>query len=405
MESASGTTRDRLYADIKWKGKQFTIVDTGGFEEAKEGDIARLVLGQLNAAIKESDIIFFVAEAVEGLMHQDVELAARLRKTSKPIYLIVNKVDDKSMVIKAMEFFELGLGEPYAISTISGTGIDKLLDDVARDMGQPAATDEIQSVKVAIVGRPNVGKSSFLNSVLKEERVIVHSAAGTTRDSVDTLFVYNGKHYMLIDTAGIRHNAKLKESADFYSSVRSNEAIKRCDAAIMLIDGFEGLREDDSRIINIIVKEGKAILIAVNKWDLAEHADVPVYTEMLIKKMNAIKDYPIVFISSKTGKNVNSGLALIWTVYEKSKMVIGPDKLAELRKALNNTNEMTRKRIKFQFMIQRSAEPPSFVLGLKDVGVISEHTKRYVENFIRGRFDLTGVPIRITYNESGKPVT
>lgn len=402
VESASGTTRDRLYADVKWKGKAFTVVDTGGFEAAKATEIARLVLDQLNAAIKDSDIIFFVNDASSGIMPQDIELAARLRKTSKRIYLIVNKVDDKSRLIKAMEFFELGLGDPYSISTINGTGIEKLLDDVASDMERPIAAEEAQPVKVAIVGRPNVGKSSFLNSVLKEERVIVHPIAGTTRDSVDTDFIYKDRRYVLIDTAGIRHDTKIKESADFYGSVRSKEAIKRCDAAIVLIDGFEGLKEDDSRIIDIIIKEGKALIIAVNKWDLNESAAASTYGEMLIKKMNAIRNYPVVFISAKTGRNVNSTLAHIWPLYEKSKMVVGPEKLSELRKIINNLSVIVTKRIKFEFMIQKSTQPPTFVLGVRDIGVLNQNTKGFVENFFRKEFDLTGIPVRIIYSELDK---
>jgi len=403
VESASGTTRDRLYADIKWKSKLFTIVDTGGFGPSRESDITRLVLAQLDAAIKESDIIFFVTDAACGIMSQDIGLAARLRKTSKRIYLIANKVDDRSRIIKAMEFFELGLGDPYSISTINGTGIEKLLDDVACDMERPVVAEKIRPVKVAIVGRPNVGKSSFLNSVLKEERVIVHPTAGTTRDSVDTDFIYKDRLYVLIDTAGIRHDAKIKESADFYGGVRSKEAIRRSDAVITLIDGFDGLREDDARIIDIIIKEGKALVVAVNKWDLTEKASAAEYGKMLIKKMNAIKNYPVVFISSKTGRNVNSTLDFIWAVYEKSKMVLEPEKLVETLKVLNNLNEIATKRIKFQFLIQKSTQPPTFVLGVKDVKVLDENTKRFVENFFRRRFDFIGVSIRINYNELGKP--
>ncbi len=402
VESASGTTRDRLYADIKWKGKLFTIVDTGGFEAAKEGDIARLVLGQLNAAIKEADIMFFVTDAVAGIMPQDIELASRLRKTSKRIYLIVNKVDGNSRLIKAMEFFELGLGEPYSVSATNGTGLEKLLDDLAHDIERPVAAEETEAVKVAIVGRPNVGKSSFLNFVLQEERVIVHPIAGTTRDSVDTDFIYKDKRYILIDTAGIRHNTKIKESADFYSGVRSKEAIRRADAAIVLLDGFEGLKEDDSRIVDFVIREGKALVIAVNKWDLTESAAAAQYGDMLVKKMNALKNYPIVFVSSKTGRNVNSTLALIWPLYEKSKIVAGPEKLAEIRKNLNNLNELATKRIKILFLIQKSAQPPTFVVGLRDVKALNDNTRRYIENFFRQEFDFTGVPMRIEYREPEK---
>jgi len=398
VDSTSGTTRDRLHADIKWKGKTFTIVDTGGFEAVKKGDIVRLVLSQLDTAIKEADIIFFVTDVTDGVVHQDIELSERLRKTSKRIYLVVNKADDRSSVSKGMEFFELGLGDPYLVSANNGTGIEKLLDDAARPMERAEAGDEIAAVKVAIVGRPNVGKSSYLNAILKEERVIVNSIAGTTRDSVDTDFFYKDRKYVLIDTAGIRHDARITESADFYGNVRSRESIKRCDVAIVLIDGFEGLKEDDARIIDIIIKEGKALAIAVNKWDLSESVATSIYSELLIKKMNAAKNFPILYISCKTGKNVVSTLDAIWSAYERSKTYLAPEEITALRKALNEDREIISKRIKFLYLAQKGTQPPSFVLGVKDVKMVNQNTKKYVDNFFRRECDFTGVPIIINYD-------
>ena len=399
VEATSGTTRDRLHADIKWKGKTFTIVDTGGFEDVKKGDIARLVLSQLDTAIKEADIIFFVTDVTEGVVHQDMELSERLRKTSKHIYLIVNKADDISRINKGMEFFELGLGDPYIVSANNGTGIEKLLDDAARPMERAEIIDEKPEVKVAIIGRPNVGKSSYLNSILKEERAIVTSIAGTTRDSVDTDFLYKDRKYVLVDTAGIRHDAKIAESADFYGNVRARESIRRCDVAIVLIDGFEGLKEDDARIIDIIIKEGKALIIAVNKWDLTESVAMSVYSELLIKKMNAAKNFPILFISCKTGRNVVSSLDAIWSAYERSKTVLTSEEITALRKKLNDDREIIGKRIKFLYLAQKSIQPPVFELGIKDLKVINNNTKKYVENFFRRERDFTGVPIIINYGK------
>lgn len=399
VEATSGTTRDRLHADIKWKGKTFTIVDTGGFEAASKGDITRLVLSQLDTAIKEANIIFFITDVSAGVVHQDVELAEKLRKTSKRIYLVVNKADDRSSVIKGMEFFELGLGDPYMVSANNGTGIEKLLDDAARPMERAQAGDEIAAIRVAIVGRPNVGKSSYLNAILKEDRVIVNSTAGTTRDSVDTDFFYKDRSYVLIDTAGIRHNARIVESADFYGNVRARESITRCDAAVVLIDGFEGLREDDARIIDIIIKEGKALVIAVNKWDMAESVTTSVYRELIIRKVNAAKNFPILFISSKTGSGVASTLDAVWAAYERSKTVLEPEELTALRKALNEDREITGKRIKFLYLAQKGTGPVVFTLGVKDTGIINQNTKNYVENFFRRERDFTGVPIIINYDK------
>jgi len=399
VEAASGTTRDRLHADIEWKGKAFTVVDTGGFDTAGKGDIARLVLGQLDTAIKEADIIFFVTDVTAGVVHQDIVLSERLRKTSRRIYLVVNKADNKSSAIKGLEFFELGLGDPYLVSANNGTGIERLLDDAARPMEKAETIDETDAVRVAIIGRPNVGKSSYLNVILKEERAIVNSVAGTTRDSVDTDFFYKDRKYVLIDTAGIRHNAKLNESADFYSIVRARESIKHCDVAIVLIDGFEGLKEDDARIIDTIIKEGKALIIAVNKWDLTEGIAESKYKELIIKKTNTAKDFPILFMSCKTGSGVMPSLDAVWSAYERSRTVLAHEELTALRKALNEDHEIIIKRIKFLYLVQKGAKPPAFVLGVRDVGMVKENTKKYVENFFRRERDFTGVPVKISYDK------
>lgn len=398
VESSCGTTRDRLYADVRWKGKSFTIVDTGGFEPARPGELPRLVLGQLKTAIDEADIIFFVTDSVAGVTPQDYEFVSILRKSSKKIFLVVNKADDKARSERSVEFFELGLGEVYAVSAVNGTGIERLMNDAARCAGKPSESTQVESVSVAIVGRPNVGKSSYLNTILKEERVIVHPTAGTTRDSVDTDFAYMERDYVLIDTAGIRHNAKLEEAADFYGSVRSKEAIRRSHVAVVLIDGYDGMREDDERIIEFVINEGKGLVIGVNKWDLVKNAEMSKYSDMLKKKLPGIKNYPLLFISCKSGRNVTSSLDVIWGVYERSRAMLGPAELKETLKSLNGTQELTSKRMRFTYLAQEKAAPPSFVIGVKGPRMPKENLKRYVENFIRGSRDYSGVPIRIRYN-------
>ena len=399
VEPHSGTTRDRLHADIRWKGKSFTIIDTAGFEAAAPGDMAALVLKQIRVGVEEADIILFVTDGITGVVPQDRELSLVLRKTSKKVYLIVNKIDSESDAGKAMEFFSLGLGEPYAVSAMHGRGIEKLCNDLAKSIEKSDAQDLGKSVKVAIVGRPNVGKSSYLNSILSEERAIVHSIAGTTRDAIDIDFKYKDRDYVLIDTAGIRHNAKINEASDFYGSVRSKEAIKRCDVAIVLIDGFEGLTKDSVRIINLCLEEGKALVVAVNKWDLVKDAETSKYRDRLIMNMNAVKDFPVVFTSCKTGRNVRASLDVIWSVYEKSKTIIQPDKLADILKLLNNAAEISSKRIKFKFLIQEGVMPPGFILGVKNTKDISENLKRFVENFFRKSYDFEGVPIRMRFEK------
>jgi len=400
VEASSGTTRDRLHADIRWRGKDFTIIDTAGFETASHGDMAGLVLKQLRKGIEEADIIFFVTDGIAGVVSQDKELSSVLRKTSKKIYLIVNKVDSESDMGKTLEFFELGLGEPYAVSATHGRGIEKLCDDLVKGIEKHATIDDAKFIHVAIVGRPNVGKSSYLNSILSEERVIVHPAAGTTRDAVDTNFNYKGRDYVLIDTAGIRHNAKINAAADFYGSVRSKEAIKRCDAAIVIIDGYEGLTKDDARIIDLCLKEGKALIIAVNKWDLVKGFERSKYSDMLIKEMKFIRNYPVVYTSCKTDRGVKDSIDVIWSVYEKSKTIIRSDKLAGIFESLNKAPEIINKRIKFKYLIQEGALPPRFILGVKTTKGLTENLKRFTENFFRMVYDFEGTPIIIRFEKT-----
>jgi GTP-binding protein len=357
--------------------------------------MAAAVLKQLNRAIEEADIIFFVTDAMSGIMAQDIDFSSRLRKTSKRIYLIVNKVDHKSAFAKVMDFFELGLGEPYPVSALNGTGIERVIDDAAKYLAKTTTTEKSESVNVAIVGRPNVGKSSYLNSIFMEERVIVHPVAGTTRDAVDTYLDYKGRDYVLVDTAGIRHNPKIHESADFYGNVRSKEAVERSDVAVVLLDGFDGLREDDQRIINLIIKEGKGLIIAVNKWDLVKNAEMSEYQDMMIKKMRLIMNFPVIFISSKTRKNVIASLDVIWKVYERFKAAVPPNLLAGLLKSLNDAAEIRSKRIKFLYLMQQGIRPPAFVLGIKGNRSPDDNLKRYIDNYFRKHLDFKGVPIKI----------
>ncbi|MFA5255247.1 MAG: ribosome biogenesis GTPase Der [Candidatus Omnitrophota bacterium] len=415
VDPGSGTTRDRLHARIRWKGKNFTIIDTAGFvprqkpgtnpvstegsATAAAGDMAALILKQIRAGVEEADIILFVTDGIAGIVPQDREFSSILRKTSKKVYLVVNKIDGESDTVKAMEFFSLGLGEPHAVSAMYGGGIEKLCNDLAKDVEKSDVIESAGSIKVAIVGRPNVGKSSYLNSILEKERAIVHAAAGTTRDAIDTDFKYKERDYILIDTAGIRHNAKIDKASDFYGSVRSKEAIKRCNVAIVLIDGSEGLTKDSARIIDLCLKEGRALVIAVNKWDLVKDVETSEYRDRLIMNMNVVRNFPVIFISCKTGRNVKSSLDLIWLVYEKFNAKIQPDKLTDILKSLNNTAEISGKKIKFKFLVQEAVSPPGFVLGVRNTKDVSENLKRFAENFFRKSHDFEGVPLRIRFEK------
>lgn len=398
VEPASGTTRDRIYANITWKGKQFTLIDTAGYEETNEGGIAELILKQLRVGIEDADLILFVVDGIAGITPQDRELVAMLRKTSKKIYLLVNKVDAESDADRVIDFYELGLDEPYAVSAMHGRGIERLCNELVREVERPSEPITVTpAAHVAIVGKPNVGKSSYLNAILSEERVIVHPTAGTTRDSVDTDFKYKGRDYVLIDTAGIRHNLKIGRACDFYGSVRSQEAVQRADVAIVMLDGYEGMTKDDARIMEFVIAEGKGLVIGVNKWDLVSQIEMSQYEDRLIEEMKIIRNYPIIFLSCKTRRNIDPSLDMIWAVYERAKTVIPHEKLAETLKALNNLPEISGKKINFKFLNQEGAAPVRFVLGIKGSKMINDNVKRSIENFFRSLFDFQGVPLRIRY--------
>jgi len=402
VESQSGTTRDRVSADIHWKGKAFTLTDTAGFDVEGHGEMAGLVLKQIRKGIEEADMVLFVTDGTIGIMPQDREIAQMLRKASKKMFLVVNKIDRESDASKTAEFFELGIGEPYGISAMHARGIERLCNDLVKCVEKPEEASGAESAKVAIIGRPNVGKSSYLNSLLSEERVIVHSMAGTTRDAIDTDFNYKDRNYLLIDTAGIRHNAKISKAADYYGSVRSGEAISRSDVAVLLIDGYEGLTKDDARIIDIVVQEGKALIIAVNKWDLVKGMEMSKYKDRLIENMKAIRHLPVLFMSCKSGRNVQDSLDVIWSVYEKSRMIIPKDKLIEALNALNDSHDIANKRIQFKSFVQDGISPLSFVLDIRNPGILNENLKRFIENFFRKTFDFEGLPIRIHFGKKTK---
>ena len=400
VESSCGTTRDRLHANITWKDKRFTLVDTGGFEPAKKGDMASLVLKQLESGIKEADILLFVVDGSEGLLHQDMDLTSILRKTSKRIFLVVNKMDDGGKASGALDFFELGLGNPYPVSALNSVGIEPLLNDLAGYIADPVSAPETRAIGVAIVGRPNVGKSSYINAILNEERVIVHPVAGTTRDAIDIDFNYNGIDYLLIDTAGMRHNAKINEPADFFSTVRSKEAVKRADVAIVMIDGFEGLKEDDERIINFILKEGKGLVLAVNKSDLINNEAMRSYNELLLKKMSALRNFPVIFISCKTKRNVIKILDIVKSVYEKSVTSLKEEDLKKILEVLTASMEIKSKRITVLDIKQEGIMPLRLVIAIKSAESLTNHMKRYIENLIRNTHDFSGIPLEIRF--SGK---
>lgn len=401
VEPVSGTTRDRLSASIRWKEKRFTLVDTAGFGDLKgtgaEGEMSALVLRQIRKGIEAADAILFVTDGRAGVLPPDRDLAAMLRKTGKKIHLVVNKIDAASDAGKAVDFYELGLGEPSAVSAMHGRGIEALCDSFAASVRHIPQAAEKKGVKVAIVGRPNVGKSSLVNALLREERVIVHPTAGTTRDAIDTDLLYKGRDYILIDTAGIRHNLKMSRAAEFYSSVRSKEAIDRSDVAVVLIDAYEGLTKDDARIIEHVLAAGKPLVLAVNKWDLLKGVEMARYHDSLVHEMRILQHVPVVFMSCKTGRKIDPCLDMAGRVYDRSQKVASLDEVSATLKRLNAAPEILNKRIKFRFLVQKSSCPALFVIGLTDTRVLDDSRKKYVENFLRRSFDLEGIPVQLRF--------
>lgn len=406
VDPTSGTTRDRMHATVTRKGKSFMLIDTGGYEAMRPGDIARLVLQQLKMAIAEADVILFVTDSTSGIMPVERELAIQLRKASKKTYLVVNKVDNPVTEDRALEFYELGFGRPYAVSATTKTGIDVLLEDIFSGIPEAANAPEPKTrpITVAIIGRPNVGKSSYINAILKEERVLVNETAGTTRDAIDIDFNYNGREFLLIDTAGMRHKTKLSEAADFYSSVRSKEAVQRADVAVVLIDGFDGLREDDIRIITTAMEDGKGVVILVNKCDMISQEAMRQYKMMLLSKLSAIKNIPVIFISCRTGQNIDSSLEITESIYSRSKTFLKPNELKRILDVLRNTSAIRNKEITISHVKQLSVSPPKFHIRVRASREVPDNVKRQIENTIRSVRNYEGVPIRLEVERPKKAV-
>ncbi len=399
VQEASGTTRDRLYAEVGWNDKHFLLIDTGGFQEIKNNIMTDLIVKQLDKAIEEANLLLFVVDGLAGVTAQDLELAKKLRKTSKRIFLVVNKVDKENAQNSSFDFFELGLGEPYQISAMHNYGIQRLMDSVTKDLEKSSLTLPKEIIKIAIVGRPNVGKSSYLNTLLNEERVIVHPTAGTTRDSIDTYFNFGEKNYLLIDTAGIRHLRKVKEATDYYATIRTKEAISRCDIAMLIIDGYDGLREDDKKIMDLVFEEKKGLIIVVNKWDLVKNYEMSKYREKILSKMGNMANFPIIFISCKTDRNVKSTLNIINSVYDNYTRKIAAHDLNETLNKLNRSYELMRKNLRFGYATQSSSNPPKFIFIVEKIKLVDRKLVSYIENFLRKTYDLTGTPIKIEFKE------
>ena len=402
-----GTTRDRNECRVKIGDKNMILVDTGGFPARGEGEIQDLVRKQIDKAVASSDALLFVTDGGSGLLALDLDLAEVLRKSGKKIILAVNKIDNEKREEALTDFYELGLGDVFAISCLHKTGIKDLILRIKESVPDRAAgpVEKRHPIKIAIVGRPNVGKSSFLNKVLDEERVLVHEKPGTTRDSIDSYFEKDGVLFLLIDTAGIRHKSKVRTAVDVYSIMRSKSSIAGSDVALLLIDGLEGVTGDDVKIFEFIRKEGKGCVIIVNKWDLVKGIETSRYEQAILRRIPDAKKFPIAFISAKTGKRALEAFNLALAVKTNLDLFINAATLKMFLKEINpaGVSISHRKKIpRFFYMTQANVFPKEFFVFVNDTEIVTGAHTAFIENRLRESFPLSGVPIRIKYRRLGR---
>ena len=406
VQDTPGVTRDRIYADCSWLNYEFTLIDTGGIEPESKDIILSQMREQAQAAIDMADVILFMVDLKQGLQDADDKVADMLRRSGKPVVLVVNKTDRP---IKDMpdvyEFYNLGIGDPYPISSANRTGVGDMLDAVVAFFPAPKeGEEEDDAVRVAIVGKPNVGKSSIVNRLLGENRLIVSDIAGTTRDAVDTRVVHDGKEYVFIDTAGLRRRGKIKEDLEYYMFLRSVAAVERADIAVLVIDASEGVTEQDAKIAGIAHERGKAVIIAVNKWDLIEkdNKTVKQFTDKIRSVLSFIPYAEIIFISAVTGQRLVKLYEMIDNVHDSQNLRIQTGVLNEIISEagmLQQPPQDKGKMLRIFYAVQLGVEPPTFVLFVNYKYLMHFSYQRFLENRIRETFGFRGTPIRFVIRE------
>lgn len=407
VKDTPGITRDRIYADVTWLTHNFTLIDTGGIEPDSKDIILSQMREQAQIAIDTADVIMFMVDVKQGLVDADAKVADMLRRSHKPVLLVVNKVDNfQKMMADVYEFYNLGIGEPYAISAANQMGIGDLLDEVVALFPEGAEeVEEDERPKIAIVGKPNVGKSSIINKLIGEKRLIVSDIAGTTRDAVDTPVMYHGKEYVFIDTAGLRRKNKIKEELERYMIVRTVSAVERADVVVLVIDAVEGVTEQDAKIAGIAHERGKGVIIAVNKWDaVPDKNDKSIYR--FSEKVRNILSYmpyaEIIYISALTGQRLNKLYETIDMVIENQSLRVATGVLNEIMTeavALQQPPSDKGKRLKLYYITQVSVKPPTFVIFVNDKELMHFSYTRYIENKIRDTFGFKGTPLHFIIRE------
>ena len=409
VKDTPGVTRDRIYADVTWLNYNFTLIDTGGIEPESGDVILSQMREQAEIAIASADVIIFMVDVRQGLVDSDSKVANMLRRSGKPVVLVVNKVDSfQKMMTDVYEFYNLGIGDPVPVSSVGKLGIGDMLDEVVKHFPESAAEDEEdERPRIAIVGKPNVGKSSIINKIVGESRVIVSDIAGTTRDAIDTDITYNGNEYVFIDTAGLRRKNKIKEELERYSIIRTVTAVERADVVLVVIDATEGVTEQDAKIAGIAHERGKGIIVVVNKWDAIEKNDKTIYEHTnRIKDILSFMPYAeILFISAKTGQRVGKIFDTIDMVIENQNLRIQTGVLNEILSeavAMQQPPSDKGKRLKIFYMTQVSVKPPTFVIFVNNKELMHFSYTRYLENKIRDTFGFRGTALRFIIRERGE---
>ena len=407
VDDLPGVTRDRIYFDVEWQNKNFTVIDTGGIIPGDEDEIMLSIYDQARIACEEAEKIIFIVDGIEGVTPVDSDIANILRQSGKPIFLAVNKVDSSNQITMISDFYSLAIGEPIAISALHGSGgVGDLLEEITEDFEtDDEEQEEDSTIKIAIVGRPNAGKSSIVNALLGEKRVIVSDISGTTRDSIDSKLEYNNREFIIIDTAGIRKKAKVDYGVEKFAVDRAIRSIRECDVALMVIDATEavnGISDQDKKIASIITEAGKGMVIAINKWDLIEDKKsntINKFEKMIEHEIPFLNYVPKIYISAVTHQRLNNIFTKVEEVYKECTKRVSTgllNKVVNEAYALNPPQTIRNKRLKILYSTQAAAHPPMFLLFANNEELIKEHYKRYLENKLREAFGFFGTPIKIS---------
>ena len=400
-----GVTRDRSYHEADWNGVHFTLVDTGGIEMGTDDAFQGSIRAQAFAATREADVIVFLVDGKTGINADDEEVARILRKSDKPIMLAVNKMDTPNKVDEMWEFYQLGLGDPWPVSAMHGNGTGDLLDELVEELKrlpeQEVEEDPVDSINVAIIGRPNAGKSSLTNCLTENERSIVSAVAGTTRDAIDTTIEHEGRFYTIVDTAGLRRKSQIDEDVEYYGFVRAMRAIDRADVALLVIDASIGLTDQDQRVAGFAAERGCAMVIVLNKWDLIEGPDAKAeIREKIADRMTFVGYAPVISIQAITGKRVNRIWDAVDTAYANFSQGISTSKLNTWLQGIRDfghTVSRGKKMLKMKYVTQTAVKPPQFTFFVNHPDIVDDNYERYLENRLRDGFDLVGTPIKLKF--------